>query len=236
MAPPTIHVAGHDIGVSKLDKVLFPDDGFTKGEMLLHYVEVADVMVPQLAGRPLTMRRFPEGIGADGFFQKDASSHFPDWITTVEVPHRRSEGTVRYVVCEDAATLVYLATQGTIEFHIWTARADRLDHPDRLVMDLDPPPGIAVATLRSVARRARDLYTEVGLTPFVQTTGGRGYHVVAPLDRDAHPAVFGRADVEDAFALPAGIPAANVRAGALWPLDRRKSLWTGDLERISMLH
>jgi bifunctional non-homologous end joining protein LigD len=183
MAPPTVRVDGHDITVSKLDKQLFPDGRLSKGEMILHYLEVADAMVPQLAGRPLTMRRFPDGIGADGFFQKEASGHFPDWIRTVAVPHRRSEGTVQYVVCDDVATLLYLANQATIEFHIWTARADELDCPDRLVMDLDPPPGVPVTTLRSVARRVRDLYADLGLTPFVQTTGGRGFHVVAPLDR-----------------------------------------------------
>jgi bifunctional non-homologous end joining protein LigD len=151
----------------------------------VHYLTVADAMVPHLAGRPLTLRRFPEGIETDGFFQKDASDYFPDWIDTVEVAHRRSEGSVRYVVCDDAATLLYLANLAAIEFHIWTATVEQLDRPDRLVMDLDPPPGVSVATLRSVARRARDLFTELGLTPFLQATGGRGYHVVASLDRSA---------------------------------------------------
>jgi bifunctional non-homologous end joining protein LigD len=182
---PTIHVAEHDIKVSSLDKELFPADHFTKGDMLVHYVAVAEAMVPHLSGRPLTLRRFPEGIASEGFFQKDAPGHFPDWITTVEVPHRRSEGTVRYVVCDGAATLMYLANLSTIEFHIWTATVDDLERPDRLVMDLDPPPGVTVATLRSVARRARDLFAEIGLTPYLQATGGRGFHVVAPLDRSA---------------------------------------------------
>ncbi|MCH7231369.1 non-homologous end-joining DNA ligase [Glycomyces sp. L485] len=189
MAPPTIHVAERDIKVSNLDKELFPEDHFSKGDMLLHYWAVAEAMVPHLAGRPLTMRRYPDGIGTDGFFQKDASEYFPDWIEIVEVPHRRAEGAVRYVVCDDAATLLYLANQATIEFHIWTSTVDALGYPDRLVMDLDPPSGVSAATLRSVARRARDLCTELGLTPFVQATGGRGFHVVAPLDRSADFAV-----------------------------------------------
>lgn len=183
MAPPTIHLDGHDIAVSKLDKVLFPEDRLSKGEMLLHYLEVADAMVPHLAGRPLTMRRFPEGIAAGGFFQKDASDHFPSWIDTVDVPHRHGEGTVTHVVCESPATLLYLANQATVEFHIWTSRADRIDRPDRLVLDLDPPEGVPVTVLRSLARRIRDCYLELGLAPYLQATGGRGYHVVAPLDR-----------------------------------------------------
>ncbi|GAB3652826.1 DNA polymerase domain-containing protein [Glycomyces tarimensis] len=202
MAPPTIHVAERDIKVTKLDKELFPEDHFSKGDMLVHYGAVAEAMVPHLAGRPLTMRRFPDGIGAGGFFQKDASDYFPDWINTVAVPHRHAEGTVRYVVCDDAATLVYLANQGTIEFHIWTSTVDDLGRPDRLVVDLDPPSGVSVAALRSVARRARDLFTEVGLTPFLQATGGRGYHVVAPLDRSADFAFVRRlaGDIADRLA------------------------------------
>lgn len=179
----TIHLAGRDIALSSLDKELFPEEHFSKDDLLVHYLTVADAMVPHLAGRALTLRRFPHGIGADGFFQKDVGDRFPDWIRTVEVPHRHSEGANRYAVCDDAPTLLYLANLSTIEFHIQTATADRIDHPDRLVMDIDPPDGVTVATLRSVARRVRDLYTELGLTPFAQATGGRGFHVVAPLDR-----------------------------------------------------
>ncbi|MEU6860916.1 non-homologous end-joining DNA ligase [Glycomyces sp. NPDC046736] len=182
---PVIHLDGHDVALSHLDKVLYPGEGFTKDDLLVHYLTVAEAMLPHLAGRPLTLRRFPHGIGGDGFFQKDAGDHFPDWIRTVEIAHRHSEGSNRYVVCEDAATLLYLANLSVIEFHIQTATADDLDHPDRLVIDIDPPDGVEVAELRSVARRARDLFTEIGLTPFVQATGGRGFHVLAPLDRSA---------------------------------------------------
>jgi bifunctional non-homologous end joining protein LigD len=185
MASRTIHVADHDIEVSRLDKELFPDDHLTKSDVLDHYRTVADAMLPHLAGRPLTMRRYPDGIGADGFFQKSASEYFPDWIRIAEMPQRSDDGTVRHVVCEDAATLVYLANQAAIEFHVWLSTIDKPDHPDRLVIDIDPPAGVPVDTLRTVARRARDLYAELGLTPFVQATGGRGYHVVAPLDRSA---------------------------------------------------
>ncbi|RRS01583.1 non-homologous end-joining DNA ligase [Glycomyces terrestris] len=181
---PTLRISGHDISLSKLDKELFPDDHVSKDDMLVHYLTVAEAMVPHLAGRPLTLLRFPDGIGEEGFFQKDAPAYYPDWIRTVEVPHKRREGTARYAVCDDAASLLYLANLAAVEFHIWTATADRIDHPDRLVLDLDPPPGgVPTPTLRSVARRARDRFAELGLTPYLQATGGRGYHVVAPLDR-----------------------------------------------------
>jgi bifunctional non-homologous end joining protein LigD len=182
---PMLQVAGHDIAVSSLDKELFPDDHFMKGDMLLHYSTVADAMVPHLAGRPLTLLRFPHGIGTEGFFQKHPTGRLPEWVRTVEVAHRRTEGTDHYVVGDDAATLLYLANLSAIEFHIWTATVDDIERPDRLVVDIDPPSGVPVAVLRSIARRARDLFTEVGLTPYLQATGGRGYHVVAPLDRTA---------------------------------------------------
>ncbi|GAB3229438.1 non-homologous end-joining DNA ligase [Glycomyces halotolerans] len=184
MASQTIHVADHEVDVSRLDKEFYPGEHVSKGDVIDHYRSVADMMLPHLTGRPLTMRRFPDGIAADGFFQKDASDYFPDWVNIVEVP-QRSDGSVSHVVCDDAATLVYLANQATIEFHIWLSTIDKKGHPDRLVIDIDPPDGVPTATLRTVARQARDLYTEIGLTPFVQATGGRGYHVVAPLDRSA---------------------------------------------------
>ncbi|MCD0445339.1 non-homologous end-joining DNA ligase [Glycomyces sp. A-F 0318] len=181
----TIHVEDRDVKVSKPDKELFPDDDVSKGDVIEHYRTVADVMLPHLAGRPLTMRRFPDGIDEEGFFQKHASEYFPDWVRVVEVPQRSEEGTVRHVVCEDEAALVYLANQNTVEFHIWLSTMDDLDHPDRLVIDIDPPKGADVDTLRSVARRIRDAYAEIGLAPYTQATGGRGFHVAAPLDRSA---------------------------------------------------
>lgn len=179
----TIRLDGHDIEVTKADKELFPADQVTKGDLVEYYRSVAEVMLPHLAGRPLTMRRFPDGIDSDGFFQKHPSAHFPDWMTVVEVPQRTRGETVTHVVCDSAATLAYLANQAAVEFHIWLSTMDDIDRPDRLVIDLDPPPDTEVAVLRSIAHRFRDLFTEVGLTPFTQATGGRGYHVVAPLDR-----------------------------------------------------
>jgi bifunctional non-homologous end joining protein LigD len=173
-----------DVRVSHPDKVFYPDSGLTKGDVVEYYRAVADVMVPHLRGRPLTLRRYPDGIAGKNWFQKEASSYFPDWIRVEQIPQHNT-GSVRHVVCDDAATLVYLANQGTIEFHIWPSTIAALDKPDLLVIDLDPPDGVEVGELRSVARRVRDLYEEIGLTPYLQATGGRGYHVVAPLDATA---------------------------------------------------
>jgi bifunctional non-homologous end joining protein LigD len=167
--------------ISHADKVFYPGDGLTKGDVVEYYRAVADVMVPHLRGRPLTLRRFPDGIAKPGWFQKHPGEHFPDAIRVESVP-RRGGGTDDYVVCEDAETLEYLAGQGTLEFHIWLSTVDAPERPDRLVLDLDPPDGTPVAELRAVARRIRDHYERVGLTPFVQATGGRGFHVLTPLD------------------------------------------------------
>ncbi|WET83272.1 non-homologous end-joining DNA ligase [Amycolatopsis sp. QT-25] len=166
------------------DKVFYPADNLTKGDVVEHYRRVADVMLPQLRGRPLTVRRFPDGIDAEGWFQKHPSEHFPDWIHVAEVP-RRSDGTDEYVVCDDVETLVYLADQGAVEFHVWLSTVEAPDRPDRLVLDLDPPDGTPVTELRSVARRIRDRYGDLGLTAFVQATGGRGFHILTPLDAEA---------------------------------------------------
>ncbi|MGH3950016.1 MAG: non-homologous end-joining DNA ligase [Pseudonocardiaceae bacterium] len=172
-----------EIAVSRPAKVFYPESGVTKGDVVEHFRLVAEVMVPHLRGRPLSLRRFPDGITDEGFFQKEVPDHFPDWIDVADIPRRREEkGTSHYVVCSDAASLVYLANQAVLEFHIWPSRVGALDKPDLMVIDIDPPDGKQVGELRSVARRARDVFLALGLEPFVQATGGRGFHVVAPLD------------------------------------------------------
>jgi bifunctional non-homologous end joining protein LigD len=180
--PTTLRISDREIALSRLGKELFPADHLTKRDVIDHYCAVADVMIPHLTARPLVMRRYPDGIDADGFVQQEASPHFPDWLTIAEAPRRDGPGAVEHVVCDDAATLVYLANQATVEFHTWLSTTRDLERPDRLVIDIDPPRGTDVATLRRVARSLRDLFGSVGLTPFVQDTGGRGFHVVTPLD------------------------------------------------------
>ncbi|MGH3517974.1 MAG: non-homologous end-joining DNA ligase [Haloechinothrix sp.] len=176
-------INGHEVTVSRPSKVFYPDSGVTKGEVVEHYRRVAEVMVPHLQERPLSLRRYPDGITDDGFFQKEVPDYFPDWIDVADIPRRREQkGTSHYVVCSDAASLVYLANQAVLEFHIWPSRVGALDKPDLMVIDIDPPDGKQAGELRSVARRAHDVFLAVGLEPFVQATGGRGFHVVAPVD------------------------------------------------------
>lgn len=170
-----------DIELDNLDKVLFPC-GITKGELVDYYERIAPKALPHYRDRPLTMQRFPDGIAEQGFFQKNRADYFPDWIRSARLP--KEDGTVDYILANDTATLVYLANQACITFHLALATSDKPNHPDRLVFDLDPSDG-DFGKVQSAASRLRVLLDELGLTSFVQLTGSRGLHVVLPLDREA---------------------------------------------------
>ncbi len=179
-----LEIDGHTVEISHPEKVMFPDAGITKGDLVDYYRRVAGIMLPHLAGRALSMQRFPDGIEGKSFFQKDAPDYFPDWIHTEEVP--KEGGSVNHVVCDDAATLVYLAGQAVLTPHVWLSRVDDLDHPDRMIFDLDPPDDDAEragAEVRRAARRVRDALEALGLPTFLMTTGSKGFHVVVPLRR-----------------------------------------------------
>jgi bifunctional non-homologous end joining protein LigD len=184
--------AGEVVAVTHPDKVLFPESGITKGELCDYYRTIAPAMLRHVRGRPVTMDRYPAGIGKKGFIQKDVVKGFPAWLERVEVERRDEKvgGVVHYPVARDERALVWFANQNSITPHVWTSRAPRLDHPDLCVFDLDPPaddsPAVAAAALR-----VRDLLKELGLSAFVKTSGSKGFHIVAPLDGQAtFPAVW----------------------------------------------
>lgn len=179
-------VGRRTIEASNLDKVFFPDAGFTKGDLLDYYRRAAELLLPHARDRFVSMHRFPDGIDGTGFFHKDVPDHFPDWIHRERV--EKEDGHLRQLIIDDAATLVYLADQGCITPHVWLSRVDRRDHPDRLVFDLDPPADDFMASFDAVrwtARRLRELLEELGLVAFVMTSGSRGLHLHVPLDRTA---------------------------------------------------
>jgi bifunctional non-homologous end joining protein LigD len=175
-----IDADGRAVEVGNPDKVLFPDAGITKRDLACYYRRIAAVMLPHIRGRPVTMQRYPDGIGADGFYQKDAPGYFPDWIRTETLA--KENGEVSHVVCDDAATLVYLADQGCITPHVWSSTTADPDRPDRMVFDLDPPQGSGARPVRAAARIVRDFLGDLGLSARIMTTGSSGFHVVVPLD------------------------------------------------------
>lgn len=176
-------VDGRTVALTRQDKVLFPDCGLTKGDLVDYYRRIAATALPLWRGRPLTMERYPDGIEAEGFFEKSVPGHFPDWVGRAELP-RREGGTITQVVAASAADLVYLANQACITAHLGLSRTDRIDRPDRLILDLDPPDG-DFAAVQTAAREARALLDAIGAPARVMATGSRGLHVVVPLDRSA---------------------------------------------------
>ena len=166
--------------ISHPDKILFPADGITKGELANYYEMIAPVMLPHLRRRPITMERYHRGIAAEGFFQKDVVKGFPEWLQRVEVP--KKGGTVHHPIANDTRSLLWLANQNSITMHVWASRAPKLYYPDICVFDLDPSREDDPAQLRFAALTLRDLLTTLGLSSWIKTTGSKGFHLAVPLD------------------------------------------------------
>ncbi len=178
-----IKVDGHEIKITNPDKVLFPDKGYTKADLVDYYKNIAKVMLPDVQGRPTTLQRFPDGIDKPGFFQKEASDYFPDWVRRVKL-ELVNGGIQHQVICDDAATLAYLASQACITLHVMLSREDKVKYPDRIVFDLDPPDN-DFSLVAFGAKVIRKEVESLGFKAFVMTTGSRGLHVIVPLDRGA---------------------------------------------------
>jgi bifunctional non-homologous end joining protein LigD len=173
-----IRAGRRTVKISNRDKVLFPEDGITKGDLVEYYVAIAPRMVPLVKDRPLTMERYPDGISSERIFQKNISKYFPDWIPRAEVP--KKGGSVTHVLANDTATLAYLANQASITQHVWLSTVKVPTKPDQIIFDLDPSQE-DFAEVRRTALRLREMLEEFGLVPFVKTTGSRGLHVVVPI-------------------------------------------------------
>jgi bifunctional non-homologous end joining protein LigD len=165
------------------DKVLFPGEspggGITKGELASYYEAIAPVMLPHLRARPVTMERYPAGIGEKGFLQKDVKQGFPEWLERVEAP--KKDGVVHYAIVCDVRSLMWVVNQNTITLHVWVSRAPDLFHPDICVFDLDPSEDDPHALLEG-ALALRALLDELGLPSWIKTSGSKGFHIVVPLD------------------------------------------------------
>jgi bifunctional non-homologous end joining protein LigD len=185
----TVRAGRRAVDISSPDKVLFPRAGITKLELASYYARVAPAMVPLVRDRPVTIHAYPAGIEREGIFIKSAPRHFPDWVPRAEM--RKRGGTVTHALANDAAVLVYLAGQNCVTPHIWLSRVDEPDKPDRVIFDLDPPPGSGFADVRAAARSLGEMLRDRGLATYAMVTGSKGVHVVVPIRRRAEfPEVF----------------------------------------------
>lgn len=162
------------------EKVMFPGEGITKGELVSYYETIAPIMLPHIRRRPITMERYHRGISVPGFFQKDVSKGFPEWLKRVEVP--KHGGTVHHPIANDGRSLLWLANQNSITIHVWPSRAPNLYNPDICVFDLDPSNEDELDILYAAAIRLRDFLAELGLPSWVKTSGSKGFHIAVPLD------------------------------------------------------
>jgi len=175
-------VAG--VELSNPDRVLYPEQGITKRDLALYYEAISPWMLPHVAGRPLSLVRCPAGREKECFYQKHWGGRLPTAVKTVEIEEGKG-GVREYTVIYEAAGLVSLVQHGVLEFHLWGARADQVEAPDRISFDVDPAPGLPWATVREAARMLRELLGSVGLESWIKTTGGKGLHIVTPIERRA---------------------------------------------------
>ena len=176
-------IGGRPVKLTNQDKVLFPNDGYTKGDLVRYYRTVAPLILPYLRGNPVTMERFPDGIGVPrGIWEKQIPRYTPDWVgRTTIAPSTGEPRNVTYVVVEDEASLVWVANLAAITLHIWYSHVPTIDVPDVILFDLDPGERCPLARLAKVALAFRDELAGIGIRAYVKTTGGMGMHVILPL-------------------------------------------------------
>jgi bifunctional non-homologous end joining protein LigD len=178
----TLGFGNRTVEITHPDKGYFPDDNLTKGDLVDYYRRVAEIMLPYLRNRPVTLHRYPDGIEGEDFYQQQRPDHLPDWVGGVLL-ERRGGGSVRHTVVDGPASLAAVINTGCITLHAWLSRADRPERPDQMVFDLDPPSADDFESVRFAARRLSEVLDEIGLRSLVKTTGSRGLHVVVPLQR-----------------------------------------------------
>ena len=181
--PAVLTVDGHTIRLTNLDKVIFPEDGFTKADLIRYYTEVSPYLIPVIHDRPLTLKLFPDGIAAMHFYQKDKPDFTPKWIETWVDHSADREGGIDYILGNSLATLVWLANYTAIEIHPWLSRVDDPEHPDIAIIDLDPSKGATWDDVKETASLVHEVLDELGMTGFPKTTGSRGIHIYVPIAR-----------------------------------------------------
>ncbi len=177
-------VEGRPLRLSNLDKVLYPKVGFTKAAVIDYYTRVAPVLIPHLRGRPLTLKRYPNGVEAGHFYEKQCPSHRPEWVHTAPIAIRSEDRIVNFCLADDLATLVWLANLADLELHTSLSLATPIERPTAMVFDLDPGPPADVLTCARVALALRDLLEPLGLEGVAKTSGSKGLQVYFPLNVD----------------------------------------------------
>jgi len=177
-----IEVDGRTLKLSNLDKVFYPRTGFTKGQVIDFYVRIAPVLLPHLRGRPLTLKRYPNGVEGQSFYEKQCPKHRPDWVATAPIWSRHNEREISYCLADDLPTLVWLANLADLELHTSLSLAAAIERPRSLVFDLDPGPPADVIDCAQVALWVRELFAGWGLRSVVKTSGSKGLQVYVPLN------------------------------------------------------
>jgi bifunctional non-homologous end joining protein LigD len=181
-APTIVEVQGRKLKLTNLEKVLYPAAGFTKGQVLDFYVRIAPVLVPHLAGRPLTMKRYPEGVDQEYFFEKNAPMHRPDWVKTAPVWSESNHRTIHFILADDLPTLVWIANLASIELHPSLSLAADIATPTMIVFDLDPGPPANIVQCAQVGLWVREMFDHFGLRSFPKTSGSKGLQIYVPLN------------------------------------------------------
>lgn len=174
-----IDFEGKTLALKNLNKFFWPEEGLTKAHLLKYYSEMSSYVLPYIKNRPLVMKRYPDGIKGDSFYQKDCPTYAPAWVDTIPVKH--TDKKVDYIICNDTATLVWLAAQGCIEIHAWLSTKEKLDFPDLAVMDLDPAEGVSFSEVGRVAMLVKETLEYFQLHPFIKTSGASGLHIFVPV-------------------------------------------------------
>ena len=180
-----IEVEGQRLQLSHLDKVLWPATGFTKAQMIDYYTRIAPVMLPHLTGHPVTLKRYPDGVDAGYFYEKECPAYHPDWVNTATMPSRNVRQRVNFCVVDNAPTLVWLANLASVELHTLLSTGEDLDTPTWIAFDLDPGPPAGVLDSAWAASRVREVLADAGLESFAKVSGSKGVHVYVPVNGPA---------------------------------------------------
>jgi bifunctional non-homologous end joining protein LigD len=180
--PSVVEIEGKHLSLTNLDKVLYPKTGFTKGQVIDYYARIAPALLPHLAGRPLTLKRYPEGVDKEYFFEKNATKHRPDWVKTAPIWSEGNQRDVNYILANDLPTLVWIANLASIELHPSLSLAKDITSPRSMVFDLDPGPPANIVQCCQVGMWLREIFEHFGLQSFPKTSGSKGLQIYVPLN------------------------------------------------------